>query len=84
MMNESPDQDDAVIRRLLKESEIDETPELLEGLRQLRSFTGSPAVVPTGELAVLLAETVRPRPRSSRHRVPIHGRGPDGGCCRRT
>ncbi|MET4060673.1 hypothetical protein ABIB35_002224 [Arthrobacter sp. UYP6] len=68
MMNESPDQDDAVIRRLLKESEIDETPELLEGLRQLRSFTGSPAVVPTGELAALLADTVRPRSRSPRHR----------------
>ena len=58
-MNELPEHDDVMIRRLLKESGVDESPELLEGLRRLRSFTATPAPVPTGELAELLSETAQ-------------------------
>ena len=71
-MNKLPEPDDAMIRRLLNESGVDESPELLEGLRRLRSFTGAPAPVPTGELAELLSETVKPLhqrpPRRNRDR----------------
>ncbi|MDN3481299.1 hypothetical protein QMA10_05095 [Arthrobacter sp. APC 3897] len=69
-MNELPERDDAVIRRLLEESGVDETPELLDGLRKLRSFTGTAAPVPTGELAELLSE-----PAPDRSKQPRRHRG---------
>ena len=54
-MNESPEtNDDRRIRGLLAESGTGETPELLEGLRLLRSFRAIPPPEPTGELAGLL------------------------------
>lgn len=65
-MNELPERDDAMIRRLLKESGIDESPELLDGLRKLRSFTGAAAPAPTGELAELLSESARDRSKQPR------------------
>lgn len=69
-MNESPEtNEDVNIRRLLAESEIEESPELLDGLRRLRFFRAAPAPEPTGELAALLTEpAVPPRQRQQRHR----------------
>ncbi|WP_461169849.1 hypothetical protein [Arthrobacter sp. Z1-15] len=69
-MNELPEPDnDLGIRHLLAESGTGESPELLEGLRRLRSFRSAPAPKPTGELAALLAETPAPPPqRPPRHR----------------
>lgn len=69
-MNESPDtDDDRSIRRLLEESGTGESPELLEGLRLLRSFRALPAPAPTGDLAAMLTEPpAQPRRRSQRHR----------------
>jgi hypothetical protein len=69
-MNKSPEtDDDGSIRRLLIESGTAESPELLEGLRQLRSFRALPAPAPTGKLAAMLAEPpAQPRRRSQRHR----------------
>lgn len=65
-MNELPERDDAMIRRLLKESGVDESPELLDGLRKLRSFSGAAAPAPTGELAELLSESARDRSKPPR------------------
>lgn len=65
--------DDPNIRRLLAESAVEESPELLEGLRRLRSFRGSSAPEPTGELAALLQEPVLPPARRSRGRVIVLG-----------
>lgn len=69
-MNELPEpDDDGSIRHLLVESGTGESPELLEGLRRLRSFRAAPAPDPTGELAALFAETGVPsRQRPQRHR----------------
>ncbi|MCC3266301.1 hypothetical protein MUG94_00880 [Arthrobacter gengyunqii] len=67
-MNELPEHDDVMIRRLLKESGVDESPELLEGLRRLRSFTATPAPVPVGELAELLSETAQDLSKRPPHR----------------
>lgn len=69
-MNESPEtDDDRSIRGLLAESGTRESPELLEGLRVLRSFRALPPPEPTGELAALLAKpAAQPRQRSQRHR----------------
>ena len=69
-MNKSPEtDDDGSIRRLLIESGTAESPELLEGLRLLRSFRALPAPAPTGKLAAMLAEPpAQPRRRSQRHR----------------
>lgn len=67
-MNKSPDQDDIMIRRLLTESGVEESPELLEGLRQLRFYSGASAPVPTGELGQLLSEGPEPAPKRPQRR----------------
>ena len=60
--------DDLAVRRLLSQSEVEESPELLEGLRRLRSFRAAPAPEPSGRLAALLQGSVTPLPKSSRRR----------------
>ncbi|MBP3035845.1 hypothetical protein J2M53_06190 [Arthrobacter sp. zg-ZUI100] len=60
--------DDLAVRRLLSQSEVEESPELLEGLRRLRSFRAAPAPEPSGRLAALLQGSVTPAPKSSRGR----------------
>ncbi|WP_104053624.1 MULTISPECIES: hypothetical protein [unclassified Arthrobacter] len=67
-MNESPEQDDIMIRRLLTESGVEESPELLEGLRRLRFYSAASAPIPTGELGQLLAERPEPAPKRPHRR----------------
>lgn len=67
-MNRLPEHDDIKIRRLLDESGVDESPELLAGLQRLRSYTGDPAPVPTGELADMLSEAAKPVHKRPQHR----------------
>lgn len=68
-MNESPETGgDPKVHRLLAESNIEESPELLEGLRLLRSFCALPAPEPTGELATLLKTANPPRQWTQTHR----------------